>query len=461
VRKRLFFIGIGGSGLSAIARLMFEKGFSVSGSDRIISDQALELRDLGITVYEGHSTDHIIGSDVIIRSSAIPDTNVEVLAAHQAGIPVLKRAEFLGTVMAQHIGIGIAGTHGKTTTTAMISWMLAAMDEDPSYIIGGVSKNLGNNAHAGHGKFFIIEADEYDRMFLGLQPTVAVITSIEHDHPDCYPTEMDYQQAFLAFSKKVDPQGFVVVCGDNPGIQKIIPLINNVHLLTYGIENNVDFQAINIETNAFGGYSFDVIHHGLSSDQFLCRSHLSVPGLHNVLNAMAAIVIAFRYHLDLNRCVKVLQQFSGTGRRFDVLGEVNGITIVDDYAHHPTEIKATLEAARSRYKDRPIWVVWQPHTFSRTKTLFDEFTKAFTKADHVIVSEIYAARESNDGFSSSSVVSAMNHPDVNFIATIPQISNFLLNNLKPDDILLVLSAGDADLISKNVYKSLIQKEVSE
>ncbi len=439
---------------------MYEKGFAVSGSDRIISDQAQELRDLGITVYEGHSMDHIIGVDVIIRSSAIPDTNVEVVAAQKAGIPVLKRSEFLGSIMAEQIGIGIAGTHGKTTTTAMISWMLAAMDEDPSYIIGGVSKNLGNNAHAGQGKYFVIEADEYDRMFLGLQPTVAVITSLEHDHPDCYPTEMDYQQAFLAYTKRVDPQGFVIACGDDAGVQKIIPLINNVHLLTYGIGDNVNYQAVNIETNTFGGYSFEVIYHGLNGDQTLCHSHLSVPGLHNVLNALAALVIAHRYHLDLNRCVRVLQQFSGTGRRFDVLGEVNGITIIDDYAHHPTEIKATLEAARSRYKDRPLWVVWQPHTFSRTKTLFNEFIVSFNLANHVIVSEIYAAREIKNDFSSSMVVSAMNHPDVSFIASNQQITETLLNQLSSGDVLLVLSAGDAEQISKNIYHSLIQKEVT-
>lgn len=460
MRKHLFFIGIGGSGLSAIARLMFEKGFSVSGSDRILSDQAIELRNLGINVYEGHSADHIIGSDVIIRSSAIQDTNVEVLAAQKAGIPVLKRSDFLGSVMEKHVGIAIAGTHGKTTTTAMIAWMLAAMGEDPSYIIGSVSKNLGQNAHAGAGKFFVIEADEYDRMFLGLKPDVAVITNLEHDHPDCYPSELDYQQAFLAFTRLVDPQGFVLACGDDPGVQSLIPLINNIRLLTYGTAAQHDYQAKNITKNDHGSYSFDFIFNNISASQELCHVNLSVPGFHNVLNAMAPLVIAHRNQLDLDRCSRVLLQFSGTGRRFDLVGEAQDITIIDDYAHHPTEIKATLEAVTNRYPERPIWAVWQPHTFTRTRTLLEKFATSFKDADHVIVSEIYSAREKDDGFSALQVVKAMHHPDVKFIETNQQISNFLLDNLSAGDVLLVLSAGDADQISRMVYQNLKQKEVS-
>lgn len=460
MRKHLFFIGIGGSGLSAIARLMFEKGYAVSGSDRILSEQALELRNLGINVYEGHSADHIIGSDIVIRSSAIPETNVEVLAAQKAGIPVLKRSDFLGEVMEDHVGIAIAGTHGKTTTTAMTAWMLAALGEDPSYIIGSNSKNLAQNAHAGKGKFFVIEADEYDRMFLGLKPSIAVITTLEHDHPDCYPTDLDYQQAFLAFTRLVDPQGFVLVCADDPGVRMLIPLINNIRLLTYGTSNELDYQAKNITNNEHGGYSFDLVFNNLNGSQELCHVNLSVPGFHNVLNAIVPLVIAHRNHLDLDRCSRILQQFSGTNRRFDLVGEVRGITIIDDYAHHPTEIKATLEAAVSRYPEKSIWVVWQPHTYTRTRTLLEQFSNSFENADHVIISEIYSAREKDDGFSAVQVVNTMRHPDVRFIETKQQISNYLLENLTEGDVLLVLSAGDADQISRIVYQNLKQKEVS-
>jgi UDP-N-acetylmuramate--alanine ligase len=460
VRKHLFFIGIGGTGLSAIARLMFEKGFAVSGSDRILSGQAIELRNLGINVYEGHSADHIIGSDIVIRSSAIQNTNVEVVAAQKAGIPVLKRADFLGSVMENHLGIAVAGTHGKTTTTAMIAWMLAAIGEDPSYIIGSNSKNLGQNAHAGNGKFFVIEADEYDRMFLGLKPVVAVITNLEHDHPDCYPTELDYQQAFLAFTRLVDPQGFVLACGDDPGVQSIIPMINNIKLITYGTTAEQDYQAKNITNNDLGGYSFDLIFNNINEIRQLCHVNLAVPGFHNVLNAIVPLVIAHRNQLDLDHCARILQQFSGTGRRFDLVGEALGITIIDDYAHHPTEIKATLEAATSRFPDRQIWVVWQPHTFSRTETLFDKFAGSFENADHVIVSKIYSAREKDDGFSSSQVVNAMSHPDVKYIESIEEISNYLMQTLSSGDVLLVLSAGDADQISRTVYQNLRQREAS-
>ncbi|PKO16944.1 MAG: UDP-N-acetylmuramate--L-alanine ligase [Chloroflexi bacterium HGW-Chloroflexi-10] len=458
MRKHVFFIGIGGYGLSAIARLLKEKGYVVSGSDSQLTDLALDLRKNGVTVYEGHHPDHLVAVDIVVRSSAISDDNPEVQAAHIKGIPVMKRSDFLGEIMQGYIGIGVAGTHGKTTTTAMIAWMLAALDQEPTYIIGGVSKNLGNNAHAGAGKYFVIEADEYDRMFLGLSPTMAVITNIEHDHPDCFPTALDYQMAFHGYCQRVQPQGFILACGDDAGVKKLIGMVKNKRIITYGIEPGNDYQAVDITVNAIGGHNFSLVHHMPTGEKVLTSVELQVPGRHNVRNASAAIAIAHQANQNIQRAARVLRQFTGTGRRFEILGEARGITIIDDYAHHPTEIETTLEGARSRYPQRKIWVVWQPHTFSRTQTLFEAFCNAFSLADHVIVSEIFASREQSTGFSAAQVVEAMHHPSARFIPTLPEITQFLIDNLHEQDVLLVLSAGNANQISRELLAHLSKQE---
>jgi UDP-N-acetylmuramate--alanine ligase len=458
VKKHVFFIGIGGTGLSAIARLLKEKGYIVSGSDQFISDLAKDLISTGITVYEGHSPDHLVGVDLVIRSSAIPNDNPEVLAAHTARIPVYKRADILGDLMKDKVGIGIAGTHGKTTTTAMVATILVKAGLDPSYIIGSASKDLGQNAHYGQGVHFVIEADEYDRMFLGLTPTISVITNLEHDHPDCFPTFSDYLQAFRAYSEKLTPEGKIFICLDDPGIKKLLPLISEKHVITYGISPECDYQAIDIQRNEIGGYNFSVCLNSSSEKNELVNVKLTVPGHHNVLNALVVMAIAHQINLNLDTTAKSLQEFSGTARRFEIVGEVNQITMIDDYAHHPTEIKATLQAAKSRYPDRSIWAIWQPHTYSRTKTLFDEFKNSFSLANHVIVSQVYASREKNDGFTAAQIVDEMSHPDARYIASLEEITDYLTNNLQTGDVMLVFSAGDATQISKDLKNKLAHKE---
>lgn len=458
MKKHVFFIGIGGTGLSAIARLLKEKGYIVSGSDQQISDLARDLMTDGITVYQGHAADHVVDVDLVIRSSAIPDSNPEVQAAHAAHIPVYKRSDILAELMQDQKGIAVAGTHGKTTTTAMIANMLYKLGLDPSYIIGSVSKDLGNNAHYGSGDYFVIEADEYDRMFLGLSPTIAVITNLEHDHPDCYPTFSDYLQAFKTFTEKILPEGHLFLHYEDSGNQKLRSLLNHPSIFTYGVSPECDYQALEITSNLMGGYRFLVHHKTQPATGALVTVNLSVPGTHNVLNALVVIGIAHQLGLDLNKAAQSLTEFSSTARRFDILGEANQITIIDDYAHHPTEIQATLQAARSRYPGRKIWAVWQPHTFSRTKILFEEFKNSFTQADHVIVSQIYASREKDDGFSSSQIVDAMQHPDARYIASLVDITDYLVENLSSGEVMLVFSAGDAIQISKDVLSRLTQKE---
>ncbi|OGN94478.1 MAG: UDP-N-acetylmuramate--L-alanine ligase [Chloroflexi bacterium RBG_13_50_21] len=467
--KSVHFIGIGGTGLSAIARVLLESGYHVTGSDRALSPLAKNLQAEGVRINIGHRAANIEGAQVVVRSSAIPDDNVEVVEAQKKGIPVLKRSEFLSSLMDEHYGIAVAGTHGKTTTTAMIAWMLTYMKQDPTFIAGGVLVNTGTNAHAGKGQAFVIEADEYDHMFLGLRPKLAVITNIEHDHPDCYPTKEDFFNAFDEFALQVGSDGTLLVCANDHSALRLGRMARQrgQKVYTYAIQNSAssidavtaDYFADELAPNQAGGMSFNAMC-TLESNRFevLPTINLRLPGRHNVQNALAALAVAHRMQLPIEQAGAALSEFQGTGRRFEVRGEINGITIVDDYAHHPTEIRATLSAAHMRYPKSSLWVVWQPHTYSRTRLLFNDFTTAFEQAEHVVVTEIYAAREKqpDDGFSSRQIVAEMTHPDVQYISDFSLAAMYLVDRLAPGDVLIVLSAGDADQISAQV-EALLKK----
>jgi UDP-N-acetylmuramate--alanine ligase len=463
--KHIHLIGIGGTGLSAIARILLQMGYTVSGSDRAASPLSAGLQVEGVNVMLGHSPENIQGADLVIRSSAIPDDNPEVQAARAAGLPVLKRADFLGQLMENHLGIAVAGTHGKTTTTAMIAWMLVSMGQQPSFIVGGVMKNLSTNAQAGKGLAFVIEADEYDRMFLGLSPRMAVITNIEHDHPDSFPTPQDYMQAFHDFIERLPTDGTLLVCADDEGSSSLLKEPHERHFLSlsYGLSAQADYQALDINANTLGGFTFTAyFHEADGSLSHLANLSLQVPGIHNIRNALAALAVAHLLGLSTSEAAKALEAYLGAGRRFDVIGTEQGITVIDDYAHHPTEIRTTLAAARARYPGQRLWVVWQPHTYSRTQAMLADFASAFSQADRVIVTEIYAAREPELTFSAAQVVRNMSHPGVVFIPSLPAVSAHLLNQLKPGDVLLVLSAGDADQVSAQVLSGLqIRKETHD
>ena len=449
---RIHLIGIGGTGLSAIARVLLEMGHTVSGSDRAESSYTRDLQSAGVTVYIGHNPKNVVGADLVVRSSAIPEDNPEVAAARAARIPVVKRADFLGSLMDEKIGITIAGTHGKTTTTAMLAWLMTVLKQEPTFIIGGVMANLGVNARAGNGSTFIIEADEYDRMFLGLKPTIEVITNIEHDHPDCYPTLADLQAAFLEFVMHLPLNGTLIACAEDRGAYALLRKAEKMgkSVLAYGLKPTMeDGRELETYTNLLsvngkGGFTFSASVLGKPA-----MVELQVPGKHNILNALAALTVTQLLDLPLSEAAQALGQFTGTGRRFEVRGEANGIVVIDDYAHHPTEIQATLSAARSRYPRSPLWVVWQPHTYSRTRTLLEDFANSFGNADEVIVTEVFASREPKQDFSSKKVVEAMPRP-AHFIASLPEVSNYLITHLRPGDVLLVLSAGDADQVSTDV-----------
>jgi len=454
-------IGIGGTGLSAIARLLIELGHQVSGSDIVISPLAKDLRKIGARVYEGHNANQVAGADLIIRSSAIPDENPEVVAGLETHIPVVKRIEFLGKLTKGKKVIAIAGTHGKTTTTSMCAWVFHSHGLDPSYIIGGVSKDLGANAHAGKGEYFIIEADEYDRMFLGLQPDILVLTTIEYDHPDCFPTESLYFDAFRDLTHQVKPGGKIIACKDDLGVMNIITTIGKEqYVSTYGTSPESDYQITNLAHESSQGVSFSI-----GSDYFEEQGeheyqlNMILPGVHVALNAAAVISVGSECGFSIDKTCRSLEVFSGTGRRFDTLGTAAGVTVIDDYAHHPTEIQATLSAARCKFPDRQIWTVWQPHTYSRTKTLFEGFAASFNDSDHVIVSGIYASREKEEVYSSRSIVDAMDHEDAQYIEKLDDIITFLSRNLKQGDVLLILSAGDANRVSRSIFDNLTEREV--
>lgn len=455
------FIGIGGTGLSAIARLLLEMGFTVSGSDRVLSPFAEGLKRDGAAVYTGHNAQNVTGADWVVRSSAVSDENPEVREARARGIPVYKRADFLGRLMEDKIGIAVAGTHGKTTTTAMIAWMLFALGRDPSFIIGSTLANLKTNARAGRGKTFVIEADEYDRMFLGLKPFYAVVTNVEHDHPDCYPTFEDMYSAFEAFANLVPPDGAFIACIDDPAAAALLNGARKAgrNVLAYGMQGESTLNAPqwtlarSLKPNARGGFDFEAVSNLFPETETIPVS-LQVPGKHNVQNSLAALAVAALLGLPPKKAAEALGEFRGAGRRFEVLGEAKGITIVNDYGHHPTEIRATLAAARARYPERRIWAVWQPHTYSRTQTLFDQFVKAFDEADEVLVTEVYASREPKQDFTSAMVVSSMRHPSARFIAELNHTTKYLLDHLRAGDVLIVFSAGDADQVSADVLAGL-------
>ena len=455
------FIGIGGTGLSAIARLLLEMEYTVSGSDRVLSPFAEKLQADGATVFVGHRADNVAGADWVVRSSAVADDNPEVQKARALGIPVYKRADFLGRLMENKIGIAVAGTHGKTTTTAMIAWMLFALGRDPSFIIGSTLVNLKTNARAGKGSPFVIEADEYDRMFLGLKPFLAIVTNIEHDHPDCYPTFEDMYAAFETFASLVPADGTLIACLDDPASTSLLNSARRLgkNVLGYGLqgENTLNAPqwtlARNLRPNARGGFDFMAVSNLFPETQSIPVS-LQVPGKHNAQNSLAALSVAALLGLPPKKAAEALGEFRGAGRRFEILGEAHGVTVINDYGHHPTEIKATLAGARARFPERRIWAVWQPHTYSRTQTLFEHFVSAFSDADEVLVTEVYASREPKQDFTSAMVVSSMRHPSAHFTAELKDTTKYLLDHLQPGDVLIVFSAGDADQVSADVLAGL-------
>jgi UDP-N-acetylmuramate--alanine ligase len=451
----IHLIGIGGIGLSAIARVLHGWGYTVSGSDRQPSALIDELRAEGLAIYTGHRAEQVAGANLIVVSSAVPGDNPEVVEARRRGIPVVNRERFLAELTAGKTTLAVAGTHGKTTSSAMIAWILLQAGLDPTFVVGGLLQNLGRNARAGQGPHFVIEADEYERAFLGLQPDVAVITTLEHDHPDCYPTFAEMRAAFSQFAARTSAGGLLIVCGEDAAALEVgSEFGQQTHRVqTYGLDKRWDWRAEGVQLG--NSAAFEVWH----GDQHLGRCALQVPGRHNVLNALAALAASVEVGVPFDTAAAALTRFRGTARRFEIKGQAGGVTVVDDYAHHPTEIRATLAAARLKYPGRPLWAVFQPHTYSRTAALLDDFAAAFDDADHVLVMGIYAAREFDTlGVSGADIVARSSHPDIRYVETMDEAVAALVDRVQPGDIVFTLGAGDGYVVGERLLDHLREQE---
>jgi UDP-N-acetylmuramate--alanine ligase len=442
VNRRIHLVGIGGIGLSAIAKILLAQGVAVSGSDLKSSPMTEELQKLGAEIFIGHRAENVGDVDLVLVTSAAQADNPEVLEAKRRGIRVEKRYEFFPELTNGKKVVAVAGTHGKTTTTGMIGAILTHAGFDPSVIVGGMIPELNGNARAGKGEYFVIEADEYDRAFLGLTPRVAVVTTIEMDHPDIYRNVAAVADAFREFMNQVEVDGIVIGCGDDARVANELNQAKR-KTIRYGFGAENEWRVMDIKPNALGGNDFAVQHH-----QFpITNYQLQIPGSHNVLNALAAIAVADEIGIEPRVVQETLRNFRGAARRFEIIGEFNGVTVIDDYAHHPTEIRATLAAARERFPNRALWAVFQPHTFTRTRALLDEFACAFDEADHVIITEIFAARETDTvGTSGRDVVARMTHRDARFIAPLDEAAEYIAQNARAGEVLITLGAGDVNQV---------------
>ncbi len=437
--KKVHFVGIGGIGMSGIAEILLNQGFEISGSDKSLSEVTARLSSLGIKVYEGHSPENLKDADVLVYSSAVVIDNPEVQAAIERKIPIIKRSEMLAECMRMKYGIGIAGTHGKTTTTSMVGLTLTEGGIDPTIIVGGKLSGLGGtNARLGDGEFIVVEADEFDRTFLKLTPTIAAITTLESEHLDTYKDLDDIKSAFIEFANKVPFYGFVVLCMDEPALQDIIPYINK-KILTYGLTTQADIRATDIFFNEFSS-SYSVKYKG----EDLGKITLKIPGVHNIKNSLVAICIAKELGIKFDVIKKALESFAGVYRRFEIKYNKE-ILVIDDYAHHPTETSATLAGIRNGW-DRRLVAVFQPHLYTRTRDFYHEFGRSFLNSDIFICTDVYPAREEPiNGVSGELIIEAakkFGHKNTIYIKDKNDIPKKLLELKKDGDIIVTMGAGD-------------------
>ena len=440
--RKLHFVGIGGIGMSGIAEILLDQGFKVSGSDRALSEVTERLQNLGASIFEGHRASNIVNDvDTVVYSSAVQPDNQEILEAQRRKIPIVRRAEMLAEVMRLKYGIGIAGTHGKTTTTSMTSLVLMEGGLDPTVIVGGKLSGLGGtNARLGRGEFIVVEADEYDRSFLSISPTIAVLTTLETDHLDCYRDLEDIKSAFIQFANKVPFYGFVVLCLDEPALLDIMPSLSKKKIITYGLNPQADVQAVDIR-HKDNTTTYTIIR----ANKELGTITLQVPGKHNVQNSLGAIAVGLELGVPFEKIKSGIEKFAGVYRRWEKKGEVNGIAVYDDYAHHPTECRATLSGVKSGWRRRVV-CVFQPHLYSRTRDFYEDFGKSFLLSDVLVVTDIYPAREEPiQGVTGELIVNAakqFGHKDVHYVADKKQVPAFLKTVVKPGDIVITMGAGD-------------------
>ena len=437
--KKLHFVGIGGIGMSGIAELLLNQGFEISGSDLNCTEITEHLISKGARIAKGHDPELIQGADVVVKSSAVKDENPEVAAALANKIPVIRRAEMLSEIMRMSYGIGIAGTHGKTSTTSMVGSVLSAADLDPTVIVGGKVKNYGSNNLLGSGKHIVVEADEFDRSFLSLSPIIAGITNIEADHLDCYKDLDGIKQAFIEFANKVPFFGSVIACLDDHGVQAVLPHIEK-RILTYGLSKQANIRAVDIEMRDFRSF-YTAVYNGKE----LGRISLNVMGTHNILNSLLAIGTGLELDIPFEAIQQGLIEYNGVFRRFEYKGTKSDIIVYDDYAHHPTEIEATLKGVRDSVDNRVI-TVFQPHLYSRTKDFCEEFGRSFYQSDILLVTPIFPAREKPiAGISGKMIADAAvqsGHKNVHYIDDNDKIIEIMEQYARSGDIIITMGAGN-------------------
>ncbi|TMQ24987.1 MAG: UDP-N-acetylmuramate--L-alanine ligase [Candidatus Rokuibacteriota bacterium] len=450
--QQIHFVGIGGVGMSGIAEILLTLGYRVTGSDRRRNETVERLEQMGAKVFIGHAAGNVEGAHVVVYSSAISRDNVELVTAHNRQIPIIPRAEMLAELMRLKYGIAVAGTHGKTTTTSLVGAVLAEGRYDPTIVVGGRVTNLGSNARLGQGDYLVAEADESDGSFLKLAPTIAVVTTIDAEHLDHYGTLDAIREAFVAFVNKVPFYGSAVLCLDQPNIQMLLPRLEK-RVITYGLESGADLVARRLQLAGMTS-RFDVYQRGT----LLGDCMLQIPGRHNVLNALAAVGVGLDLEIPFLTIQKALAGFAGVQRRFQIRGTAAGVTVVDDYGHHPAEIRATLAAAKAGFDSRVV-TVFQPHRYSRTQHLRQEFLTAFNQADVLIVMDIYPAGESPiPGVSAEDLadgIRAHGHRNVTFLGSDrTRLVDYVCEISRPGDLVLTLGAGDVSQLGPDILRRL-------
>jgi len=453
--QRIHLIGIGGSGMSGIAEVLLSSGYAVSGSDLKATPVTERLRRLGANIFEGHLAENVRGAHVVVVSSAVQASNPEVVEAHKLKIPVIPRAEMLAELMRLKTGIAVAGAHGKTTTTSMAASVLAEAGLDPTFVVGGRVNHAGSNARVGQSEYMVVEADESDRSFLLLAPVVAVITTIDREHMDHYRSLEEIQEVFLQFANRVPFYGTVILCLDEPNVQAILSQVKRP-VITYGTSSQADLIISEVRLNGLAS-EFRLKYH----DEDLGIFRLpSPPGIHNVRNAAAAAAVGLSLNVPADLIRAGLAKFSGVGRRFEIKGEYGSVTLIDDYGHHPAEIRATLEAARGCGYKR-LLVLFQPHRYSRTKFLWEDFRRSFNEADILVITEIYAAGEAAvDGVNGeilSEAISTAGHKNVVFTSTMQAGMEFLYREARPGDAILTIGAGSVNRVLDQLAMLLASK----
>ena len=451
IGKHVHFIGVGGAGMSGLARIMTSQGIQVSGSDIKESSVLTALQTIGVDITLGHDASHVKGADFVVFSSAIDRANPELAAARLMRIPQLSRAQALAILMSDSKSIAVAGTHGKTTTTSMLTVAIQSCGEDPSFAIGGILKASGSNAHKGTGEYFIAEADESDGSFVEYHPFGAIVTNIEHDHVDFFRTPQSVHEAFDEFAKTISPEGFLVFCADDKGAKSFGDSVRTIQRTSYGTAQDADLRIDQIEL-APGGSKARALWRGRAIGYL----ELQVPGHHNLLNASAALAAGLSLGLPATQLIAGLATYRGTGRRFELKGQVHGIRVVDDYGHHPTEIDVTLETAKRYATDGRVLVIFQPHRYSRTQAFTKEFAAALDSADHTWVLEVYGSSEKQiPGVSGQSITHLMKNGtfEPNFMSVVSSI----LAVAQPGDVILTLGAGDVSSLASIIVEALSAK----